>query len=218
MSARIFREVWKEEAEKAETMQKGEWDMTENKEIKHYNGAIVMGIVSKVTEEKTKEKKPYLELLVDCPNPVHGNVRVLGRVWGKFVEQFKASFKQGSMARLQGTIQQYDDKNGNRRASFNFFQFSPGPLKEMKAVFILTGKVEKYQDDTLTVKVVQNDGNGKITSEEDIEVYVPGEVLLTTGEPESGQTVKVKGYLVQKENEFGEAEGVMRAEVKEMEL
>lgn len=193
-------------------------------EIKHYNGGIVMGIISKVTPEVTKEKKPYLELLVDCPNPIHGNVRVLARIWGKSVDLFKASFKQGSMARLQGNIQQYDDKNGNRRTSFNFFQFSPGPLKEMKAVFILTGEVEKYQDDPstssgqVTIRIVQVDGNGKITNEEDIEVYVPGEVLLTTGEPEPGQTVKVKGYLVQKENEFGEAEGVMRCEVKEMEV
>lgn len=197
----------------------------EEKGIKHYNGATAMGIIAKVEEKETEKKKAFLELLVDCPHPVHGTVRVLGRVWGeKNIKAFQAGFKQGSIARLQGVMQQYDGRNGERRSNFNFFQFFPGPLKEMKAVFVLVGEVEKYQDDPstssgcLTVRIVQEDGNGKITNEELIEVHVPGEVLLTTGEPEPGQQVRVKGYMTQEEDEFCQSEGPMRPVVKEMEI
>ena len=46
MSAGVFREVWKEEAEKAETVQEGEWGMKEEKSLDMHFLRRIVWIIS----------------------------------------------------------------------------------------------------------------------------------------------------------------------------
>lgn len=188
--------------------------------MNHYNGATVWGIVDKVEDKETENGKAYLEILVGCPHAVHGNVRVLGRIWGDAnIKAFQADFRKGSLVRLEGNMQQYQGRNDVTRTNFNFFRFQPGPLKEMKAAFRLVGQVQGLNDDKLLLTVCPEAREGYTAKAEEIEVTLPTEVLLDAGgSPEPGQQVRVKGYMVQEEDEFGETTGDQRPVVKQMEI
>ena len=168
-----------------------------------------------------------------CQHAQYGNVRVLGRIWGSdAVAGFNgnvASGKivKGSDVRLEGNIQQYNGKNEIIKTTFNFYRCEPMALKEYKAAFRLTGEVVSFGDDAaevegfrpLRVRILQEKKEDFEGKEEVFEVYVPRIVLLEMPtDPAPGQTVRLKGYIENPEDEFGDATGKQLPVVRKLEI
>ena len=213
--------------------------MVNKKEMKFYNGATIWGKLDKFSRETTNSGKPYVEIFVHCQHTQYGNVRILGRIWGKdAVDEFNSNvstgkIKKGTDLRLEGNIQQYNGRNEAIKTSFNFYRCEPIPLKEYKAAFRLVGEVVSFGVDAeadpstgsgcnampLRVRVIQEQKEDFTPKEEIFEVYVPNVVLLEiSGSPMSGQSVRLKGYIENPEDEFGDTSGVQRPIVKQMEI
>jgi len=191
----------------------------------HYNGATIWGILDKFARKISDGGKPYVEIFIHCQHTQYGNVKVLGRIWGKDVsDAFMDDVREGKMKkgvelRLEGNMQQYRDKGENVRTSFNFYRYEFGPLKERKAAFRLVGEVVSFDDDKLKVLVIQEQKENFEPKQEEFEVVVPKIVQLEMpGNLESGTTVRIKGYLQCEEDEFGEAKEYQRPVVKQVEM
>lgn len=205
--------------------------------MKFYNGATIWGKLDKFSRETTQGGKAYIEIFVHCQHAQYGNVRILGRIWGQdAVDEFDdnveiGKIKKGSDLRLEGNIQQYSGRNEAIKTSFNFYRCEPIPLKEYKAAFRLVGEVvsfgygagaktvgaEDFQP--LRVRIIQEQKEDFEPKEEVFEVYVPNVVMLEIpGSPMPGQAVRLKGYIENPEDEFGDTSGVQRPIVKVLEV
>lgn len=190
---------------------------------KHYNGATVWGILDKFARKITDSGRPYLEIFIHCQHAQYGNVKVLGRIWGKdvvdgFMDEVKdGKIKKGVELRLEGNMQQYNGRNEDVRTSFNFYRYEFGPLKERKAAFRLVGEVVSFEDDKLKILVIQEQKENFESKQEEFDVVVPKIVQLEMPvNLESGTTVRIKGYLQCEEDEFGEAKEYQRPVVKQV--
>ncbi len=185
----------------------------------HCNRAHVWGVLQKCEKKATDGKKPYLEIRINCQHDEHGSVQVLGFVWGKVnVEAFREMYKTGDALRVSGGVQQYASRKTNAvKTSFNLYSFKDGPLKERKATFILVGEVVSLVGETLKILVSIPASKKYAAKKDEFVVSVPNSILLMADKtPEKGQTVSVKGYIVQKEDEYGETVGSQRPVVKEL--
>lgn len=190
---------------------------------KHYNGATVWGILDKFARKITDSGRPYLEIFIHCQHAQYGNVKVLGRIWGKdvvdgFMDEVKdGKIKKGVELRLEGNMQQYNGRNEDVRTSFNFYRYEFGPLKERKAAFRLVGEVVTFEDDKLKILVIQEQKENFESKQDEFEVVVPKIVQLEMPvNLESGTTVRIKGYLQCEEDEFGESKENQRPVVKQV--
>ena len=200
--------------------------------MKFYNGATIWGKLDKFSRETTATGKAYIEIFVHCQHVQYGNVRILGRIWGQdAVDEFNDNvssnkIKKGTDIRLEGNIQQYNGKDEVIKTTFNFYRCEPIPLKEYKAAFRLVGEVVSFGADVgvedlqpLRVKIIQEQKEDFEPKEETFEVYVPNVVLLEIpGSPMPGQAVRLKGYLENPEDEFGDSSGIQRPVVKQLEI
>jgi hypothetical protein len=180
----------------------------------------VWGVLQKCEKKTTDDSgAPYLEIRIDCQHDEHGSVQVLGFVWGKGnVETFREMYKTGDALRVSGGVQQYASRKTNAvKTSFNLYSFKDGPLKERKATFILVGEVVSLVGETLKILVSIPASKKYAAKKDEFVVSVPNSILLMADKtPEKGQTVSVKGYIVQKEDEYGETVGSQRPVVKEL--
>lgn len=209
----------------------------DKKKMKFYNGATIWGKLDKFSRETTATGKVYIEIFLHCQHMQYGNVRILGRIWGqnavdKFISNISTGkIKKGSDLRLEGNLQQYSGRNEAIKTSFNFYRCEPMPLKEYKAAFRLVGEVVSFGSDAgaktvgaddfqpLRVRVIQEQKEDFEPKEEIFEVYVPNVVLLEiSGSPMPGQAVRLKGYIENPEDEFGDSSGVQRPIVKALEI
>lgn len=201
--------------------------------IKHYNGATVWGSLDKFARKVTDNNKPYLEIFLLCQHAVYGNVRVLGRIWGRdtvdeFLDDVRAGkIKKGVDLRLEGNIQQYNGRNEETKTTFNFYRYELGPLKEKKAAFRLVGEVVSFDIGNIgcadyalaNIVVIQEQKENFETKREEFEVFVPNAVLLELPvNPSPGQMVRLKGYLQNEEDEFGESKGQQRPIARQVEI
>lgn len=194
-------------------------------EIKHYNGATVWGILDKFARKLTDNGKPYLDIFIHCQHAQYGNVKILGRIWGKeLVDEFmddvqNGRIKKGVELRLEGNFQQYDGHDGTVRTSFNFYRYEFGPLKECKAAFRLVGEVISFEDDKLKILITQEQKGDFEPKQERFEVVVPSIVQLEMpGNLVPGQMVRVKGYMEMEEDEFGDSKEYQHPVVKQLEI
>lgn len=180
---------------------------------KHFNRAHVWGEVREFTK-KTTEKggKPFIEVVMDCRYPAYGNVRAFGRLWGeKGYKAWMDAVRPGSLVKLTGGMSQYGEP-GAVKTNFNFYSFEPwDPEKDnhkhRRAVFILLGEVVDYEDlveAKLTLKL-RNEEEGREAKEALFELIVgPGAENKDGVVLEPGALVRVKGHLLQEEDEFGD--------------
>lgn len=202
-------------------------------ELRFYNGATVWGKLDKFSKETTSTGKAYVEIFVLCQHAQYGNVRVLGRIWGgEAVAGFNSNVAAGKIVkssdvRLEGNIQQYSGKNEAIKTTFNFYRCEPMDLKEYKAAFRLTGEVVSFSDEAaevegfrpLRVRILQEKKDDFERKEEVFEVYIPKIVLLEmANDPAPGQTVRLKGYIENPEDEFGDATGKQLPVVRKLEI
>ncbi len=188
--------------------------------MNHFNIANIWGILDDYKQKTTDNGKPFLEVFISCSHAEYGNVRILGWIWGKSqVGKFTSRFKRGDEVRLGGNMQQYEGRGGAVRSTFNLYKFNPGPIKERKAAFIMAGEVVSLKDEALKILIAQKNNNGSIKNKERFEVKVPKDILLDCeASPEAGKLVKLKGYIIQEEDEFGGTIGPQCPVVKKLEV
>lgn len=202
-------------------------------ELRFYNGATVWGKLDKFSKETTTTGKAYVEIFVLCQHAQYGNVRILGRIWGQdAVNEFNGNvaagkIKKGVDLRLEGNIQQYSGKSEAIKTTFNFYRCEPIPLQEYKAAFRLTGEVVSFSTtgvkvdgfQPLRIRIIQEQKETFDPKEETFEVYVPSIVMLEiTNDPKPGQAVKLKGYIENPIDEYGEAVGAQMPVVRKLEI
>ena len=81
----------------------------------------------------------------------------------------------------------------------------------------MVGEVVSLVGETLKILVSIPASKKYAAKKDEFVVSVPNSILLMADKtPEKGQTVSVKGYIVQKEDEYGETVGSQRPVVKEL--
>ncbi len=182
--------------------------------MKHFNQTTVKGVLhefTRKTSEKKNGKRRFLELVVNCPHPQYGNVRVFGRLWGdEKVKSFMESFRNGDSIKLVGNMAQYRDKSDEVKTNFSFFSFEPWDPSSDKhphkrATFIFQGEAVSFDDSgreaRLSIKVrLENDSFQK----EDVFELSAGKACDAFTAPEPGNLVRVKGRIIQDEDEYGD--------------
>lgn len=182
------------------------------KTTNHFNQAHVFGRPMKVARKTTEKRTPYLEIQISCANPKLGDAVVYGHMYGeKECMEFEDFYKQtpAEKVRLSGFFNQYE-KNGQLRWSFAFFRWQPWTDAEGngdRAAFILVGDVREQGDDPnadydryLDLHLSRKGTEGNAPQEEDFRVYSD----LASAFDGVEDSVKVQGYLIGGEGEFGE--------------
>ena len=165
----------------------------------------------------------YLQIQIECPNELFGNVRTYGRLWGEEkVSAFLDYHKKhpGQVYRFKGFFSQYDKEEGLRFSNYTFTSWQPMNCNEFRAAFVLTGEVTSVSVEGPDGKIclhLLREGQGDYKDiEEDFEVYA-----LTAQEIvgiNKGQVIQVKGVMRAREPEdyFGVPSGKIKPYVKEI--
>ncbi|NOZ67979.1 MAG: transposase [Deferribacteres bacterium] len=85
----------------------------------HFNKGVVFGKLAGLERKKSEGGKPYIQIYLECPNDLHGDAKVYGRMWGEDrVNAFMAGLNRdgkllmGTGLRLEGFFSQYDAEDG----------------------------------------------------------------------------------------------------------
>ncbi len=191
--------------------------------MKHFNLGNVWGRVASCKKEKSTRDTVYLQIQVECPNELFGNVKTYGRIWGKDkVEAFLDFHKKhpGQAYRFKGFFSQYDKEEGQRYSNFTFTNWQPIDGSEFRAAFILTGEITSLSTEAPEGKICLHlirEGQGDYRDiEEDFEVYTLNEQEIAG--LQEGQVVQVKGLMRAREPEdyFGCPSGKIKPYLKEI--
>ena len=185
----------------------------------HYNAAHIWGTIHDIENKETENnKKPYLEVQVNCPSSKYGNIRAFCRVWGEQrVNSILKHFSVGDRINARGMVSQYVGRHKVIKTNFTIFDiFFWNPAedkhKDARSAFILSGECDAFEAATgdtpgrLSIRVVRTDEDEtKVLSDETFVVEFPKHMAIDLGgEPAVGSTYRVKGSLQQEEDEFGE--------------
>lgn len=185
---------------------------------KHYNSGNCWGRVASVKKEHSHTGAPYLQIQVECPNSLFGNIKTYGRLWGEEkVNAFLDHYKQhpGSAYRFRGFFSQYDKESGVRYSNYTFYSWEVFTGGEFRTAFILVGEVTAIETKDGEAKLylhLLREGQGDHKDiEEDFEIYCLN-AQEASGISE-GDIIHVKGVMRYKEPEdyFG---GSLSGQVK----
>jgi len=173
--------------------------------MKHYNAAHVWGRLKKFEEKETTNGKAFVDVVIDCASAKYGNVRAFGRLWGKFVKEFTEDFKPGDAVAMRGMISQYTGRKEALRTNFNFYGAEHWDPREDKhklrrAAFIIVGEVLSINEDkdetTISLEFRPESGEP-----EQYELALHPDKVLDI---EAGGIWRIKGAIVQDEDEWGD--------------
>ncbi len=196
---------------------------------KHFNKGVIFGRLVGVEKKTSEGGRKYLQLQFECPNMVHGDAKVFGRMWGEErIEPFLKELKDergvlmmGAKLKMEGFYNQYDG-DGQRLSSYTLYKWAFYEGNEFRATFILRGVVEDvYENDEgegVLHLHLSRPGNNEQTVEEDFLLYAEDPQILAGVSP--GQTVHVKGVIAEQgeEDYFGETSGVFKPYIKVIEI
>lgn len=198
--------------------------------IKHFNKGVVFGRLSDLKEKTSdsENKTKYLQINLECPNELHGDTKIYGRLWGderidvllKTLNQ-NGKLMKGTALRLEGFFGQYDDSEGRRLNNYSFFKWKHINSSEFRAAFILTGEIKEAYilngEGCIHLHIVRPGAKNK-DLEEDFILFTEDEGDIS--DLKQGQTVHLKGVLSEKgqEDYFGGTSGIFKAYVKEMKI
>ena len=176
---------------------------------KHFNKGTVWGTLLQLTCKTTSGNTPYLMLKIKCPDTI-----VYGKLWGgvdvtgPIISHH--SQNPGTLYKFIGFLSQYKKKK-TLFSNFNFFKWELAePTAAARAAFVLVGDVISVNGDELKLYLERN--GGKQT--EEFTLYATETALL--GEIAPGQMVKVKGFVRRLEDEYGDTDGEIRPQIKEV--
>lgn len=191
--------------------------------MKYFNLGNVWGKIASVKLEKSTNSTPYLSITLEVSNPMFGNIKTYGRLWGQVkIDAFMDYFKDnpGSAYRFQGFFSQYT-KNGNRLSNYTFFSWQPFIGTEFRTAFILKGEVTAIEKDKIFLHI-ERKGKGEYEDiPEDFEIYAL-DVSDLAG-IKVGDLIQAKGCIRYKESEDyfgGSPQGQVRPycmEIKQVE-
>lgn len=181
--------------------------------MNHFNQGHVFGRPIEIEQATTEKGTPYVKLKISCANPKLGDVTVYGQMYGeKECMELTDFYKQNPTARvrLSGFFHQYK-KAEQLRWSFVFFRWSPWTDADghgERAAFVLIGAMRDRGEDSdadynqfMDIHLSRKGQEGSAPVEEDFRVYSD----LATAFDHCSGAVKVQGYLVAPEGEFGES-------------
>lgn len=190
--------------------------------MKHFNLGNCWGKIASVKLEKSEGKgTPYLSITLEVSNPMFGNIKTYGRLWGQVkIDAFMDYFKNhpGSAYRFQGFFSQYT-KNVERYSNYTFFSWQPFIGTEFRTAFILRGSVTAIEGDKIFLHI-EREGKGEYEDiSEDFEVYALDMSHLSN--VKAGDLIQVKGCIRYKESEDyfgGSPQGPVRPYCMEIKL
>ncbi|MBC8412051.1 hypothetical protein H8E50_00085 [bacterium] len=190
----------------------------------HRNIAVVFGRLVEFEEKTSVGKKKYLQVQIECPNDIHGNVKIYGRIWHKpKIDSLLAELKnrgelwKGITLRFDGFMEQYS-KEGQIKTNFTFYHWRPYKGDELRAAFTLRGEVKQVMPisdgDHEVLLYINRPAGGD---------YMQEEELVLFSEDDAGiaplTTVKIKGVIAHQgeEDYFGESSGVFKPYILKVE-
>lgn len=198
--------------------------------IKHFNKGVVFGRLSDLKEKTadSENKTRYLQLNLECPNELHGDTKIYGRLWGddridnllKTLNQ-NGKLMKGTALRLEGFFGQYDGEDNRRLNNYTFFKWKLINSAEYRAAFILTGEIhDVYAKDgecCVHLHIIRSGANSK-EIEEDFVLFTEDEGDVAGFK--KGETVHLKGVISEKgrEDYFGGTSGSFKAYIKEIKI
>lgn len=106
-------------------------------------GVVFASVLKKPVRKQTDGGSVYASIQLQCPNALHGDVRVWGKLWGDQVSEALLHMSAGDKIRLEGVVQQYDGKHG-RVTNFSFWAYRDcleNEIEDLRAVYIVVGDV-----------------------------------------------------------------------------
>ncbi len=181
--------------------------------MKHFNSALIWGLLKSFKEKQTRNNSPYLDIEVECNSREYGNVIAFCRIWSKTkLKDFKEAFKVGDTVYLKAFLDQYTTNRKNRKkvtTNFNVYEFSTwdpesDQHKAHRAVFILKGTVNKCAtvddgDERLEFEIRREDES------KTFELFITAENKLGLDYmPEVGVTARVKGVIAVETDQYND--------------
>jgi len=193
---------------------------------KHFNKGVVFGRLAGLERKRSENGKPYIQIYLECPNDLHGDAKVYGRMWGEDrIDGFMAGLNKdgklmmGTPLRLEGFFSQYDAEDGRRLNNYTFFSWKTYEKdEEYRATFILRGRVQDVYENEDGEGVIHlhlsRPGTNDQTVEEDFILYAENRQDIHG--LQEGQEVDIKGLIAEKgeEDYFGETSGIFRPYIK----
>lgn len=202
---------------------------------KHFNKATVYGSLLQAPDLKyTPNGKGYLSLQLQCPNDLHGNVRVYGKLWGDNLEPLLQQMTPGNKIRMEGVLQQYEREDDQKIiTNFNFFSWRPCVKKEegeLRAVFVLVVEVNEVAavssveggpiDEWELLVMFEQEATDKRQARSELLLLHAEKSIFGSIDPENlqGALVQISGVLEQPEDYFGNTTKATRPMIKEMKV
>ena len=177
--------------------------------MSHFNAGNVWGVVKDTKPGTSQGGKRFLGLHLDCSG-AHGQVNAFGRIWGDDqIESLQSFLKDHphDPIRLRGYFSMFFAEV--KLYNFTWWQWEPLAGIERKAAFVLRGIVTgmKGMDamGRISLKLIRPGKNGQKDIKEEFDVYAEDPGMFAA--VKEGDTVEVKGYLQQIEDEFGANSG-----------
>lgn len=202
---------------------------------RHFNKATVYGSLLQAPDLKyTPNGKEYLSFQLQCPNDLHGNVRVYGKLWGDHLGSVAQQMRPGEKIRMEGVLQQYEREEEKKIiTNFNFFSWRPCAKKEegeLRAVFVLVVEVDQVEavssveggpiDEWELLVMFEQEATDKRSARSEPLLLHAERSVFGSIDPESlsGQMVQISGVLEQPEDYFGNNTKPTRPMIKEIKV
>ena len=171
--------------------------------MKGFTKGVVLGRITEIKEETTRNGRDYITMSVDISGPLSGDVTAYCRLYekGGNISELRQLWSSNRLAniRLQAIYSQYrKDTASDYLSSFTAYAFDAATDGKRRAYFIVAGTVSSRPSglncggQRFLVRM-EREGN----EPETLEFFAPGDKLLPP--VEEGQQVRVKGLVRQRE-------------------
>lgn len=185
--------------------------------MKHFNKAVIIGVIHEVKERKSKHKNtPYCDIFVKCSSEKYGSIRTRFRLWDKtamkdVIKCFKNS--PGDVWRFEGFADQYESEGVLFNGATGFDAKVILEETTHRATFILNGEYTGSRFDAergtlnigLKVRKKKNDSSGDDESEFFVEMREEDFDSLGFSYKglKAGADIQVRGHQADLDAEFG---------------
>jgi len=182
----------------------------------HFNKCVIFGRISSTETKTTKAGKVFLNIVIDCLNPLYGGVQAYCRMWGD--NRITNAPTVGQIVKMEGLFAQFV-KNNKIVNSFTVFKWSLFTGDEFRACFILTGiisEVSTIEDEGFIKLEVNRKGLNDAPTNEKFELWTKNKDSILG--LEIRQTITAKGLIAERGSSdyFGTSSGIFKAYILEI--
>lgn len=183
----------------------------------HFSKGVVRGTVQSLKDRKTKSKnkRPYGDMLVHCPSQLYGDITVRVRMWGAAYPVFKTQYKKHPhlMYKFSGHVGQIP-RRGDNLFSFNAYNFEAFVVAvddEPRASFIMEGLVVENSEKVMELNHVREEGKYPL----DLNFIFPPAATPEGADP--GDRITVYGHMTDLRARWG-GSGVCLPVIEDIEI